>query len=739
MSSRWVNQLLLSLAPECDTMKRVEKGGSMSRTTDQDDEARERRQHWLQVLAFFGALVVMTTVLYSSILLRDKKKAQERRDVTSTVQQQAVLTAAPQKTAAACGTAQAEDRFSRQSTPLTMPRRAIDEGNAEQLQLLARWGKGLLLDIEWSPDGHFLAMGTATGVYLYDPRLHQDAGYLETGAQVWEVAISPDGQTLAASLVDGQVQIWRAEDCTLERVITTIDPASGADFSPDGTLLVAGEGQEHEVWLWQEGTTRILRGKSSSTGKLVRLALSRQGDAMAAGWDDGVVELWRVTDDGLVIALQANVEKGAQHPAFSPDGQYLASGSDDMVHVWNVQEGVLMYNLGGHNGANIHATFSPDSQVLVTADDESLRFFRSPSGLLLKRVIGRADLRQVVFSPDGLEVAVAQALDGTVQIRQVEGDRLIDTLQGYGAPIKSIMFSPDGQLLASGTLGGAVNIWQVEEGFPKHALQPLSLLSTGAVAFSPDGRLLAVGTENAAVALWDVESGLLTHTLAVPGTRAPTVLYIPPTSGSNSVVVSRYAPIYAVAFSPDSRTLAAGWEGGKILFWRLADHTLDSVLETHMLHSDIESLAFSPDGKFLAAIDSDGAVWLWQVETKRLLRTLVEKSRATSSIAFSPSGQTLACATDDAVHFWRSSGQAALHSLPESSAAAGGIAFSPDGQVLAAGYEDGLIRLWRIQDGECLLTLPAHTSSVVTVAFSPDGRLLATGSYDGTVRVWGVK
>ncbi len=708
-------------------------------TVHDDDIGRERRQHWLQALAFFGALAVMATVLYSSILLGVRRKAQERRDVTSTVRQQVALTAAPQETAAAQDTAVAEDRSQRQSTPVVTPRQAIDGENTERLRLLAHWGKGLLLDIKWSPDGRLLAMGTATGIYLYDPQLHEEAGYLETTAQVWELVFSPDGQTLAANLVDGRVQLWQARTCTLERTIAIPDPAYGIAFSPDGALLVAGEGQEHEIWLWQEGMTSMLRGTSRSTGKLVRMTFSQQGNALAAGWDDGVVEVWYISGDKLVAVLQANVEKGAQHPAFSPDGQYLASGAGDIVHLWNAQEGTLLYNLGGHNGAGIRAAFSPNGEILATTDDENVRFFRSSSGLLLKRVAGIADLRQVVFSPDGHAVAIAQTLDGSVQIREVEGDRVTEVLQGYAAPVKSVVFSPDGHLLASGTVGGAASLWEVEGGFATHTLKPLNLLSTGAVAFSPNGQLVAVGAESAHVSLWDVESGQLTHTLAIPGSAPTTMFSVYPTRGVTSVVLSRYGPIYALAFSPDGRMLAAGWEGGKVLLWRLEDRVVDSVLETHLLYSNIDSVTFSPDGKFVAAVDSQGAVWLWYMETQRLLRAVVEKSRVTSSIAFSPSGQTLACAAGDAVHLWRPSSQIVLHSLTEPGAITRSIAFSPSGQVLAAGYEDGTIRLWRIADGQCLLTLQAHTSSVSSVTFSPDGRLLAAGSYDGTVSLWGVR
>jgi len=163
----------------------------------------------------------------------------------------------------------------------------------------------------------------------------------------------------------------------------------------------------------------------------------------------------------------------------------------------------------------------------------------------------------------------------------------------------------------------------------------------------------------------------------------------------------------AMAFAPDSRTLATGGgtnnEVGVIRLWDSAAGVLRATLEGH--RGAIHSLAYAPDGRTLASGGADGDVLLWDL----------------------------------------SSGKPRLRLA----GGAGGIlalAFSPDGRFLAAGCGDGSntpgkpypVKVWSADTGEEKATLSGHQGSLWTLAFSPDGRRLASGSGDGTVRLWDV-
>jgi WD40 repeat protein len=149
---------------------------------------------------------------------------------------------------------------------------------------------------------------------------------------------------------------------------------------------------------------------------------------------------------------------------------------------------------------------------------------------------------------------VAAGHSGQVGLSQGQPVR---TLSGHTGSVRSVAFSPDGRLLASGSCGqrdsrdfciqGEIKLWDVASGREVRSL-------TGhtnwvySVAFSPDGRLLASGSADETIKLWEVASGSEVRTL----------------SGHTNTV-------YSVAFSPDGRLLASGSGDATIKLWDISD------------------------------------------------------------------------------------------------------------------------------------------------------------------------
>jgi WD40 repeat protein len=184
--------------------------------------------------------------------------------------------------------------------------------------------------------------------------------------------------------------------------------------------------------------------------------------------------------------------------------------------------------------------------------------------------------------------------------------------------------------------------------------------------------------------------------------------------------------VWALAFSPDGKTLAAGRSDGGITLWDVATEKARVTLDAHK--RGIHSVAFSPDGKTLASASRDKTIRLWNVATGKNVATLEGREDVVRCVAFSPDGKTLASACgarDKTVKLWDMETGRNTRTFPGAGFLS--VAFSPDGKTLAASCFDKTIRLWDAKTGKSTATLTGRDPFVYSVAFSPDGKTLASG------------
>ena len=283
--------------------------------------------------------------------------------------------------------------------------------------------------------------------------------------------------------------------------------------------------------------------------------------------------------------------------ATSPDGKYLASGSEDKtLIIWDANSGESLKTLEGHSGYVESVCWSPDGNYLASgSSDKSVIIWDANSGEKLKTLKGHSSIvRSVSWSPDGKYLASGSD-DYTLIIWDVNSGESLKTLEGHSHYVKSVCWSPDGKYLASGA--GSWNaerkyeelfIWDAKSGEKLKTLKGHYHI-VRSVSWSPDGKYLASGSADKNVIIWDANSGQRLKTLY----------------GHSDWVES-------VCWSPDGKYLASGSDDYTLIIW---DAKSGERLQTLKGHSrSVESVSWSPDGKYLASGSRDETVIIWGVE-----------------------------------------------------------------------------------------------------------------------------
>ncbi|MEA5604515.1 serine/threonine-protein kinase [Nostoc sp. UHCC 0252] len=277
--------------------------------------------------------------------------------------------------------------------------------------------------------------------------------------------------------------------------------------------------------------------------------------------------------------------------AFSPDGTILGSASDDKtIKLWNLASKEEIHTLEGHSNWIWAIAFSSDSKTLASGSaDKTIKLWNLETGKLIRTLEGNADgVTSLAFSSDGKTLASGTASkDMKIKLWNLETGKLIRTLEGHTSGVPSVAFSPDGKTLASGSWDKTIKLWNLDTGKEIRTLQgnENSILS---VAFAPDGVTLASGSRDKIIKLWNLKTGKEIRTLRGHNDKVNSVAFVPGrsqndltvVSGSSDKTIKLWNPstgreirtletgsgyIYAIAISPDGKTIAGGGSGENIL------------------------------------------------------------------------------------------------------------------------------------------------------------------------------
>lgn len=294
-------------------------------------------------------------------------------------------------------------------------------------------------------------------------------------------------------------------------------------------------------------------------------------------------------------------------------------------------------------------------------------------------------------------------------------------------PVRSVSWSPDGMLLASGANDAQLFAWGLDGAVQLESRQAGPVR---AVAWSPDGQQLVAGALNQLLFLNSATGAILAHS-----------------THTHTAAVTTLAWCAQNPFQ-----LVSGGLDEKAVVWNTATHRPQTRFTLHT--QAIESASWSMDGQTVATSSLGGAVRVWNAaDAQPVHGVYIDSQVAMRALAFLPTGSQLAVGGDDGIVRLWNNGLLCEHQMQGDFGvqcqdmpvrirahmkAVRTLAWSPDGRFLATGGDDGKLIIWNVMQDQTPLLQVQLAAPVLALTWSPDGKKVATAS-GNAVTIWGLQ
>ncbi|KAF8496944.1 WD40 repeat-like protein [Gautieria morchelliformis] len=537
-------------------------------------------------------------------------------------------------------------------------------------------------NVIFTPDGNSILSPVGNRVSVFD--LVTNKSYtlpFENRKNIAVIALSPNSNVLLSVDEDGRALLVNFKRAVVLHHFNFKKKVNAVEFSPDGKYIAATHETHVQVWrtpnhLIKEFAPFVLhREYTGHHDEVLSIQWSLDSRFFITTSRDMTARLFTLEPlEGFRPKTFAGHRDGILNAYFSADSKTIYTVSrDGAVFTWRAKSSV--------HGSDDEDDEMPQEPVASTSStllpDNTIPNTRW--GISERHYFNQANTRVVCSTfHSGSNLLVVGFSTGVFGLWEMPDFTNVYTLSISQEKISSVAVNPSGEWIAFGaTKLGQLLVWEWQS--ESYILkQQGHYFDMNTLSYSTDGQNIATGGDDGKVKLWNTTSGFC---------------YVTFTEHSSAVSAVEFAKQGQVIFSASLDGTVRAFD--LVRYRNFRTFTSPTPVQ-------FSALAVDPSGEVVAAGSTDSfEVFMWSVQTGRLLDVLTGHEGPISSLAFSPTGNTLASASwDRSVRLWNVFGRSRAVEPFTLSADVLALAFRPDGHELAASTLDGQVAFWDVEHGK---------------------------------------
>ena len=492
------------------------------------------------------------------------------------------------------------------------------------------------------------------------------------------VAVSRSGLKAAAIGVDRFIKVFNVVSGRVERTVNLRDRGIDVAFTPDSQRLIAATKYGVTLTALKNGrgvgilSVPRARNSIATDNYAARAFTFNSAKTLVAGIVNSELVVWNAKTGEVQCVLKESSRLTPQSYldiSFAPGNRLVSLSINGNVDRWNLETRKVEASSIAYANYRTVATLSDDGQTVAFTNEDGVVFADAKSG------------HQAVVLKSPL-------------------------------PQSRVVFSNDGQQVATANEGGEIKVWDVATGTEKLTIAKSGYI--GDMSFAKDSQIEAIEIEisgSARLTKWSTKTG-------------ETIASIPVAES-----------VQRLSLSPNGEKLAVMAQERV----HVRDENNEDLFSFDKHQESLLTTAFSTDSNYFASA-SRRQIFVWQIRDGGVVASLPLVDKLPLKIRLSPDRSWLAMSDDKGnITIWNVSTQQITFDIPATTASIyrrRSIQFSPDSRRVAVSDVTGDLKLWDLETGTEVLSLSGHSGEITSIAFSSDGRKLASSSRDKTVRIW---